>query len=163
MHFLEWISIKIPLKFVPRSTINNIPSLVQIMAWRRRGDKPLSELRRSSGDGTKNKKGYSHNYEYVWFCQCILSIRAFLHNWGCYHWPAHVYYINGLVQDCSNSSALLPSCTKPSNYVPRNNTTSKYLICRQENRHVEVNLCNKPFLKQYQWALSLFSQQKTFH
>ena len=37
-----WISIKISLKF-PKGPINNIPSLVQIMAWRRPGDKPLSE------------------------------------------------------------------------------------------------------------------------
>ena len=38
-----WISIKISLKFVPKGQINNIPPLVQIMAWRRSGDKPLSE------------------------------------------------------------------------------------------------------------------------
>ena len=38
-----WIPIKISLKFVPKGPINNIPSLVQIMAWRRPGDKPLSE------------------------------------------------------------------------------------------------------------------------
>ena len=38
-----WILIKITLKFVPRGTINNIPALVQIMAWRRPGGKPLSE------------------------------------------------------------------------------------------------------------------------
>ena len=31
------------LKFVPKVRINNIPPLVQIMAWRRPGDKPLSE------------------------------------------------------------------------------------------------------------------------
>ena len=37
------ISIKIWLKFVPKVPINNIPALVQIMAWRREGDKPLSE------------------------------------------------------------------------------------------------------------------------
>ena len=37
------ISINISLKFVPKSLINNIPALVQIMAWRRSGDKPLSE------------------------------------------------------------------------------------------------------------------------
>ena len=37
------ISIKIPLKFVPHGPINNIPAQVQIMAWRRSGDKPLSE------------------------------------------------------------------------------------------------------------------------
>ena len=37
-----WIPIKISLKFVPQGPINNIPALVQIMAWRRPGDKPLS-------------------------------------------------------------------------------------------------------------------------
>ena len=37
------ISIEISLKFVPKGPINNIPALVQIMAWRRSGDKPLSE------------------------------------------------------------------------------------------------------------------------
>ena len=38
-----WIWIKISLKFIPRGPINNIPALVQIMAWCRSGDKPLSE------------------------------------------------------------------------------------------------------------------------
>ena len=37
------ISIKISLKIVPKVLINNIPALVQIMARRRPGDKPLSE------------------------------------------------------------------------------------------------------------------------
>ena len=37
------ILLKISLKFVPKVRINNIPALVQIMAWRRSGDKPLSE------------------------------------------------------------------------------------------------------------------------
>ena len=35
-----WISINISLKFIPRGPINNIPTLVQVMAWRRPGDKP---------------------------------------------------------------------------------------------------------------------------
>ena len=38
-----WISIETSLNFVPKGPINNIPSLVQIMAWRRPGDKPISE------------------------------------------------------------------------------------------------------------------------
>ena len=38
-----WISIKISLKFVPKGPINIIPVLFQIIAWRRPGDKPLSE------------------------------------------------------------------------------------------------------------------------
>ena len=34
-------SILISLQFVLKCPINNIPALVQIMAWRRPGDKPL--------------------------------------------------------------------------------------------------------------------------
>ena len=37
------ISINISLKFVPSGPISNIPTLVQVMAWCRPGDKPLSE------------------------------------------------------------------------------------------------------------------------
>ena len=36
-----WILIKMSLKFVPKGPISNIPALVQIMGWRRPGDKPL--------------------------------------------------------------------------------------------------------------------------
>ena len=43
-----WISIKISLKFVLKGPNNNIAALVQIMAWRRPGDKPLSETMLSS-------------------------------------------------------------------------------------------------------------------
>ena len=45
MHFLEnvWIRIEISLKFVPKGPINNALAMVQIMAWRRPGDKPLCE------------------------------------------------------------------------------------------------------------------------
>ena len=47
MHFLEWkveISIKILLKFVPESPIDNKnPALVKIMAWHQTIDKQLSE------------------------------------------------------------------------------------------------------------------------
>ena len=34
---------RLKLKFVPKGPINTIPALAQIMAWRRPGDKPLSE------------------------------------------------------------------------------------------------------------------------
>ena len=36
------MSIDISLKFVAKGQINDIQALVQIMAWRRPGDKPLS-------------------------------------------------------------------------------------------------------------------------
>ena len=39
-----WISMKISVKFVPKSPINNIPASVQIIAWRRSGPNELSVL-----------------------------------------------------------------------------------------------------------------------
>ena len=38
-----WILINISLKFIPKGQINSILKLVQIMAWHRSGNKPLSE------------------------------------------------------------------------------------------------------------------------
>ena len=38
-----WISINISQKIVSKGQINNVPTLVQILAWRRLGNKPLSE------------------------------------------------------------------------------------------------------------------------
>ena len=38
-----WISLKMLLHFIPKGPINIIPALVQTMAWRRPGDKPLFE------------------------------------------------------------------------------------------------------------------------
>ena len=40
---IDKITIRISLKFVPRSPISNKPALVQVMTWRRKGDKPLPE------------------------------------------------------------------------------------------------------------------------
>ena len=37
------IPIQVSLKFVRRSPIDNKAALAQVMAWRRTGDKPLSE------------------------------------------------------------------------------------------------------------------------
>ena len=36
--------IRISLKIVPMSLIDNKPVLVQVMVWRRTGDKPLTEI-----------------------------------------------------------------------------------------------------------------------
>ena len=38
-----WILLNFSLKLVPKGTIDNISALVQIMAWRQPGTKPLSE------------------------------------------------------------------------------------------------------------------------
>ena len=42
MHFREW-KILYSDENIPNDPIDNIPALVQIMAWHRIGDKPLSE------------------------------------------------------------------------------------------------------------------------
>ena len=45
MHFLEWKLLHFDsnfTEFVPNGPIDNIPALVQIMAWRLLGDEPLS-------------------------------------------------------------------------------------------------------------------------
>ena len=38
-----WIFINISLEFVSNGPVDNIPALVRVMAWRRLGEKPLSE------------------------------------------------------------------------------------------------------------------------
>ena len=43
LHKNDKISIWISLKCVPKNSIDNTPSLVPVMAWRRTGDKPLPE------------------------------------------------------------------------------------------------------------------------
>ena len=39
-----WIPNRISLKLVPRGPIENKQALIQVMAWRQTGDKPLPEL-----------------------------------------------------------------------------------------------------------------------
>ena len=46
MHFMKEqcsISIQISLKFVPKGPIDDKSAFVQVMAWRRTGNKPLPE------------------------------------------------------------------------------------------------------------------------
>ena len=47
IHFREWkvfsALINISLEFIPKGQMRNILALVQIVAWRPTGDKPLSE------------------------------------------------------------------------------------------------------------------------
>ena len=89
------ISIKISLKFVPKGPINHIPTLVQIMAWRRSGDKPLSESMMVSllthicvtrpqwvndyivEKNGNVKQGFDHMYIYVFvLCYFILMVMS---------------------------------------------------------------------------------------
>ena len=60
-----WILIEISVKYVPYGLIDNIAALVQIMTWRRTGDKPLSEPMLIYCTGT-----YMHNSAVTsWYIQ----------------------------------------------------------------------------------------------
>ena len=85
-----WISIKISLKFVPKGPIDNIAALVQIMAWRRPGDKPLSEPRTVS---LPTHICITRPQWVKFMPQSSLS-------------QGRKFHINGLVQERCNSSTL---------------------------------------------------------
>ena len=73
------ISIK---KFVPKGLINNIPALVLIMAWRRPGDKPLSEpmLVRSLTHICVTRPQWD-NLLYCWQRMVHVFVRKLDHHW----------------------------------------------------------------------------------
>ena len=56
-----WILNKIQLKYVPCGIFHNMAALVQIMGWRRSGDKPLSEpmAGRFTGAYMRHSMGYT--------------------------------------------------------------------------------------------------------
>ena len=63
INLLEWISIQISLKFVPKNPIDNKSALVQVMAWCRTADKPLPEPML-----TKFTDAYIYIYIYIYIC-----------------------------------------------------------------------------------------------
>ena len=85
-----YILIKISLKFVPKGPIDNNPALVQIMAWRRIGDKPLSEqiLTRFTDAYTRGRwvNCNSHLVSYltssweIWLNKCSTISKVLFHS-----------------------------------------------------------------------------------
>ena len=63
-----WISFTISMKCVLKVQINNIPALVQIMAWRRTGDKPSFEPMMTHICVTRPKwiKDHRCNANWIW-------------------------------------------------------------------------------------------------
>ena len=125
---------KISLKFVPKGPINNIPALVQIMAWCWPGNKPLSEpmtvsllthicVTRPQWVNLLGCYGFA-------MCDTLFPVIALV--WILLH-------IDGLVQARCNSSALAMelhlSCTNPSIcfffcwYIICNNIILTYMAC----------------------------------
>ena len=72
------ISINISLKFVPRGPINNIPTLVQVMAWRQPGNKPLSEpmMVRLPTHICVTRPQWVNVYCYIWFKRVPMLINC---------------------------------------------------------------------------------------
>ena len=78
------ILIKISLKFVPKGPIDNNPTLVQIMAWHRIGDKPLSESMRSQFTDIYVVQGGD---ELIWLFQsdCLKFSQTYQHRLVYHH------------------------------------------------------------------------------
>ena len=93
MHFENVnISIKISLKFLANGLINNIPALAQVMAWRRSGDKPLSEPMPTQ---------FTDEYMLLWGSVISLCFRTWLDTWPkhgckCSHnkWTSVFHYLS---------------------------------------------------------------------
>ena len=87
------------MKFIPKGMINNIPALVQTMAWRRPGDKPLSEPTM-----TYFADAYSISQEIcTWFCCALLC---------CGYAIVHEVFIH-IHQECvagTGAIVILPQC-----------------------------------------------------
>ena len=84
-----WIWIKIWLKIVPKGAINNIPALVQIMAWRQPGNKPLSEpmvvsllthIYVTQPQWVKWIKTYRHTDDYVTALYAHMYLKGYMKN-----------------------------------------------------------------------------------
>ena len=91
-----WISINISLKFVPNGQNNNILALVQIMAWRRPGDKPLSEamMIRLPTHICVTQPQWINHHQMVSNCSTFIGIIMTRHHlicWATIHWIPDQY------------------------------------------------------------------------
>ena len=77
MKMFEFL-LKFHWSFIPKGRINNIPALVQIMAWRWPGDKPLSEPMMVSLPThicvTRPQWVKAMSYPLAWWDSCILNL-----------------------------------------------------------------------------------------
>ena len=71
---LEWefwnFPIKVSLKFIPNSPIDNTSELVKIMAWRRPGDKPLPEPIVTYHTDSYTRHSASMDFKECYLCFC---------------------------------------------------------------------------------------------
>ena len=78
MHFYEWqlcIFNRIPMTFVPKGPIDNKSSLVQGMAWRRTGVRPLPEpVLTKFTDAYMRHSGEMKSYRFHWIINVVICM-----------------------------------------------------------------------------------------
>ena len=121
------MSIRISLKFVSKSPIDNISALVPVMAWRRTGDKPLPEPMLTQftdayigSDGKNSFIVKINGTSTAWKKLTRFDTHHCNSYWNISLYIEILYFINGLVQDWSisiaNALEILKSCFKQSIY-----------------------------------------------
>ena len=103
---------------VPKVRINNIPALVQIMAWRRPGDKPLSEQMMVS---LLTHMRHSASMSQM-PCVVQMHIKCNIKCQNTILWPFGVFVWNGM-HSCASSHTLLWYCLLE--------CTGKFSVCGQ--------------------------------
>ena len=133
-----WILLQISLKFVPKGPINNIPALVQIMAWRRPGDKPLSELRMESlrTHICVTRPQWVKWYSALWFSVCFGNPICYISLTGYSDYMKHV------------GSALMSSqpCT-----LPKRMLVSLQGLWRRAIKGLSSRVTSSPTHVSWQW------------
>ena len=85
------ILIKCSLKYVRKGPIDNNPALVQIMAWRRSGDKPLSEPMMI------NLPTHICVTRPQWVKDRTVSRPSYLYNGNPYTWPGKIVFTSNFI------------------------------------------------------------------
>ena len=143
------------MNFVPRGPINNIPTLVQVMAWRRPGDKPLSEpmmvrlpthicvtrpqwvIRSQFGDFVTHTH-FLYSYKLT-FCECRLKHSSSL-QWRLKAPPSQLFVRQFVQADNKVQNFTILSCkfTRPPSYIYIYIYCHKFTICRLQSKPIIV-------------------------
>ena len=105
------IWIQISLKYVPKGPINNSPALVQKMAWRRSGDKPLSEpmmVRLPTHICVTRPQwvnnGNPHTWKHGLYIETASCVQTFCVRLACAWWRPQMETFSVLLAICAGNS-----------------------------------------------------------
>ena len=125
-----WIPIEISLKFVPKGPINNIPALVQKMAWRRPGDRPLSEPMMVNLQYMKLKAIGAVSTPDLVCVKCVHKIVAQIMAW-CRPGdnPLHIPMVSDVIYTSGNSHGI----TRTDKHILSIQTTNQFRYLDEDN------------------------------